>query len=314
MKFYYGYDNDHYTDITDLVFTKCLSDTGIIIPAGDHSRSNIFGDPYYGKGKHILIVDNLGITHIYPGSKEVKIVWKSISEQLSFNLNPKLWWEEIGKHITHPEKKLIELQKHLEINYGTFDDEYIEQLMAIQYIKPNAKVLEIGGNVGRNTLIISTIINDTNNYLVLESDPISAEQLKQNIRVNGFQTNVEASALSQMPLIQKHWDTVPLYDNNIPEGWKQISTITYSEIMKKYNIEFDTLVADCEGALFYILRDEPTILKNITTVITENDYRDIDHKNFVNQLFEMNGLKRVLAQSGGWGPCKDFFYEVWKKE
>lgn len=313
MKFFYGYDNDHYVDITNLVFSRCLSDTGITIPVGDHSRSDIFGDPFYGKGKHILIVDNLGIKHIYPGSKEVKIEWKSISEQLSFNLNPKRWYEQVGKHIANPEERLKQLQKHLEINYGTFDEEYNEQLMAVLYINENAKVLEIGGNVGRNTLIISTLLKDTKNYLVLESDPISADQLNQNIQSNGFHTRVEPAALSKMPLIQKGWDTKPLEGDTIPDGWWQINTITYSDIMKKYNIEFDTLVADCEGALYYILRDEPDMLKNINTVITENDYSDIEHKNFVNQVFEKSGLKRVHAQSGGWGPCRDFFYEVWKR-
>jgi FkbM family methyltransferase len=314
MKFYYGYDDEHYVDVTNLVFSKCFSDNGILIPKGDHERSNIFGDPFYGKGKHILIIDNLGIKHIFPGSKEIKIEWTSISEQLALNSNPKLWYEEVGKFITNPEKRLKELQKHLDISYGTFDDEYFEQYMAIQYINPDAKVLEIGGNIGRNSLIISTILKDSRNYLVLESDPVFADQLKQNIVANGFNTNVEPAALSKMPLIQNYWDTMPLVDNNIPEGWKQISTITYSELMKKYNIQFDTIVADCEGALYYILRDEPSLLNNINTIITENDYRDIEHKNFVNKLFEQNGLKRILYQGGGWGPCSDFFYEVWKKE
>jgi FkbM family methyltransferase len=314
MKFYYGYDDEHYVDVTNLVFSKCFNDNGLIIPSGDHARSNIFGDPFYGKGKHILIIDDLGIKHIYPGSKEIKIEWTSISKQLAINSNPKVWYEEVGKFITNPERKLQELQKHLDISYGTFEDEYFEQLMAIQYINPDAKVLEIGGNIGRNTLIISALLKDTRNYLVLESDPVFADQLTQNIKANGFDTHVEASALSQIPLIQNYWDTTPMIDNIIPNGWKQVSTITYTELMKKYNINFDTIVADCEGALYYILRDEPSILNNVNTVITENDYRDIDHKLFVNNIFKMNGLKRVLYQPGGWGPCKDFFYEVWKKE
>lgn len=314
MKFFYGYDTEHYIDITDLVFSKCFTDKGIFIPQSDHNRANIFGDPYYGHAKHILIVDDLGIKHIFAESKEIRIEWPSISQQLSLYSNPKQWYELVGKFITNPEERLKELQKHFDISFGSLADEYFEQLMAIQFINENSKVLEIGGNIGRNTLIISTILNDSKNLVVLESDPESARMLKHNIRANYYNSNVECAALSQIPLIQKHWDTIPLYDNNIPEGWKQISTITYDELMEKYNINFDTIVADCEGALYYILKDRPDILSNITTVIVENDYHDLDHKLFVDKIFEMNGLKRVLYEAGGWGPCQQFFYEVWKKE
>ena len=83
--------------------------------------------------------------------------------------------------------------------------------------------------------------------------------------------------------------------------------------MNKYNINFDTLVADCEGALYYILRDEPTLLNNINLVIIENDFANLEHKQFVDEQFRSNGLKRVYVSSGGWGPCQEFFYEVWSR-
>jgi hypothetical protein len=60
---------------------------------------------------------------------------------------------------------------------------------------------------------------------------------------------------------------------------------------KKYNIDFDTLVLDCEGAFYYILNDFPEILENIKTIFVENDYNDIEHKNFVDlKLKEANKI------------------------
>lgn len=314
MEVYYGYDDAHYINVTEAVFKKCLKDSGFLIPKTDEARAELFGDPYPGILKHILIVDKFGIYHRFSYSKEVKIEIPSISTQLTTLNSPKLWWEEKGKFIKDPEERLKEMHKHLDIYFGTFSDEYPEQLMATKFIKPDNKVLEIGGNIGRNTLVIATILNDSKNLVSLESDPHNANMLKHNINVNNYNVQVEASALSQHRLIQKGWITQPLFDNTIPDGWSEIATITFDDLNKKYNIQFDTLVADCEGALFHILKDDPSVLTNIKTVIIENDFLDINEKEFVNQVFEMHGLKCVYAESGGWGPCYNFFYEVWKKD
>jgi FkbM family methyltransferase len=314
MQVYYGYDLEHYTDVTNIVFKKCLFDSYILIPRTETERSNIFGDPYYGHLKHILIVDDFGIKHKFAANKEIKIRIDSISSQLTIENNPKLWYDKYGKLITNTNERLTELHKHLELNYGSFLDEYPEQLLSIQYINSDAKVLEIGGNIGRNTLIINSILKDSRNLVTLESSPAIAKQLQENLQINNFDSHIEASALSLVPLIQKGWNTSPLYDNNIPDGWNLISTISFNNLCKKYDIVFDTLVADCEGALYYILKDDPDILNNIHTIILENDFTDISHKEFIDEIFKVKGFTRTDYVEGGWGPCYDFFFEVWKKE
>ena len=81
----------------------------------------------------------------------------------------------------------------------------------------------------------------------------------------------------------------------------------------KYNIEFDTLVLDCEGAFYYILMDMPEILNNIKLIIMENDYYDISKKNYVDEILMKNNFYVDYQESGGWGPCFNNFFEVWKK-
>ena len=95
---------------------------------------------------------------------------------------------------------------------------------------------------------------------------------------------------------------------------KNINIITYDEIKKKYNIVFDTLILDCEGAFYYILMDMPEILENIKLIIMENDYHNIDHKNYIDSILKSNNFYVDYTQSGGWGPCYNNFYEVWKKD
>lgn len=73
----------------------------------------------------------------------------------------------------------------------------------------------------------------------------------------------------------------------------------------------DTLVSDCEGALYYILLDTPELLNGMKTLIVENDYDDIEKKRFVYRIVTEKGFRRVYVKSGGFGPCSAFFFEVW---
>ena len=123
---------------------------------------------------------------------------------------------------------------------------------------------------------------------------------------------VENAALSKRNLIQKGWDTI--VSDIILDGYIKVNTITLEELYNKYNINFDTLVLDCEGAFYYILIDMPEILNNINLIIMENDYHDILHKEYVNSILEQNNFYVDYSEGGGWGPCANNFFEVWKKK
>jgi hypothetical protein len=83
-------------------------------------------------------------------------------------------------------------------------------------------------------------------------------------------------------------------------------------VEKKYQLKFDTLVADCEGGLYYALRDDPDILNNMRLIITENDYPSAEHFEYVITLFKKYGFERVhhhdpaVFNSG-------YFFEVWQR-
>ena len=89
--------------------------------------------------------------------------------------------------------------------------------------------------------------------------------------------------------------------------------MVFDEIEKANDITFDTLVADCEGALYYIIQDEPNMFDNINTIIMENDYHDINQKEFLDNFLLNKSFKRIYVNGGGWGPCAKYFFEVWKK-
>jgi FkbM family methyltransferase len=208
------------------------------------------------------------------------------------------------------EHKLKKLHKKLKIKYGNFNEELPEQEMVVRYLTGDEKVLEIGGNIGRNSLIIASIINN-DNFVSLESDAGISKQLEENRNLNNFKFHIENSALSKRKLIQKGWDTKP--SNVLEDGYKWVNIINLEELNRKYNIVFDTLVLDCEGAFYYILKDMPEILNNIKLIIMENDYHDISHKKYVDSVLKKYYFFCDYTREGGWGCCKNNFFEVWKK-
>jgi FkbM family methyltransferase len=222
-------------------------------------------------------------------------------------------------------KKLEDIQLKLILDYGSISDEYPEQEMAVMYIKPDDFVLEIGGNIGRNSCIIASILNDSKNLVVFESSYTFAQQLKENRDTNNLNFQIENCAISKYDLYQQGWNTKPaneMTDEDYASAyWTKIKTSTWSDIKNKYNnICFNTLVADCEGALYYILHDEPTFLENFKKIIIENDFQDYNHKLFVDVEFKKFNFKRVYVKALSdmhmliFDKVREFFYEVWVKQ
>ena len=211
------------------------------------------------------------------------------------------------------QETLLNIHNQLIINHGNKYDEYPEQLLSVMFVNPNDYVLELGGNIGRNSCVIGKILKDSNNLLVIESDPLSVSKLEENKNINSLSFKIEGSAISKIPLIQNEWNTKPQINDVVPEDWKIVNTITWNELKLKYNMNFNVLVVDCEGALYYMLKDEPEFLNGFETIIIENDFTDIKHKEFVDEEFKRYNFKSIFKISGGFGPCYNYFYEVWKK-
>lgn len=295
IKIYYGII-DNKIDVTDICFKHLLRNNIITIPSGDNNRLVYFGDPLYGILKSIFILFNDIITQ-YEHFCSIKI---NLIENNVIVIN--------NNDIDY---KTSNIQSKLKINYGSFNEELPEQKMVVRYLTGKEKVLEIGGNIGRNSLIIASILDEQTNLVTLESDGSIAKQLQENRNINNYTFNIENSALSNRKLIQRGWDTIP--SDDLIDGWKWVNTITFTELKNKYNIEFDTLVLDCEGAFYYILQDIPEILNGINLIIMENDYWDINKKQTIDNILHQNNFYVDYVESGGWGPCYNNFYEVWKR-
>lgn len=308
MKFgvWYGIEN-YWKDVTCIV-REWIDDKTLTIPKGDHQRAAILGDHMPNILKNIkVIIDNKET--IYKADETVTI---TLPGDYSEICSPKFWYD---KNITEPEEILKHIHQNLLFSGGSMLQEYPEQLMAVRFIRSDAKVLEIGSNIGRNTLTIATILDDDTNLVTLECNPKSVKILLKNRNDNRYSFHIEDAALSKRRLIQKGWHTMPS-DVDLPQ-YNVVKIIDFRELGGKYKIKFDTLVLDCEGAFYYIIKDMPEILENITLIVMENDYFDLNHKQTIDKMLIESGFKVIFTQALIWeghAPCcKEFFYEVWKK-
>lgn len=320
MNIKYGAQNK-YIDITQLF----KDEETILIPACDDVRSILFGDPIFKVEKHILITDDFDRQMMFvsemgvlfskspDGVYDLTYVTHDVQRERDFVFHhPALT----------PVAKLAYLHTNLIINYGTMSEEYVEQVMAMMWIPRDAHVLELGGNIGRNSCVIGNILTDSSHLVTMECDPVSAAHLKENRDFNNLHFFVETAALSKQKLIQRFWNTKP-WDGVSPieNGWSPVSTMSWSDVQLKHSsLKFDTLVADCEGALYYILQDEPDFFKNFKRVLVENDYLEESHKAFVDEKLREAGMGVVFSEplpstdpnfSKFPKVCSSKFYETW---
>ena len=295
MIFEYG-ELDNYIDVTPLVNLHFSNEEEYFIPSSDARRAGAFGDPLYGVLKKMRVTD--GDTVVYYDSEEPVLIKKGIP------LNP-----------LSPKKILDDIHSKIICHGGSIRDEYPEQLFTSVFIKPTDRVIELGANIGRNTLLISSILEDSANLVTFETMKDSAQTLELNKVSNKFDFHIENAAVSKNKVIQSGWDSFTV-SNSIatPPGFVEVNTITFEQVLEKYKLDFNVLVADCEGALYNILMEEPNFLKNIETIIVENDYDTTAKKQKVDEIYKENGFVCICKRHLFFrGEDRDDFYAVWKK-
>lgn len=318
IRFFYG-ANKTFTDVTSEVRANCLCGDRVYIPAGDTGAA-FFPDPLPGIAKGIFVVrqDRGVFTGQMYGPDER--IWLSLREdEYEPRLDRPIKKIKLPRPALNTGEIMAFFHSQLEFAGGELWQEWVEQTNCIDFLDPAAKVLELGAGFGRNTMMISCILNDESNFVTLECNASSVEVLRKNRTANNFRFHIEPAALSYRKLMYSPELALTVPGEELRHGYEWINTITVEEINAKYSIDFDTLVADCEGALYYILQDNPNLLDNIRTVILESDYLEAEHKWAVEAIFKRFGLQKV--KSWRMEPptadlpreCMDSFWEVWRR-
>ena len=195
-----------------------------------------------------------------------------------------------------------------------------EQIMACKHIEEDDVVLELGGSIGRNSCVINYILKNKTNHVVVEPSQREMAELKYNRQVNNFGFHIEESAISKVPLYSKEWYTI----KTPQKGYVKVPTISYEDLIAKYNLSFTALVIDNEGNFVDNLKDFPTILDGIKKLIIEHDFNSNSDLNYFNKIMTSNGFTMVdkHLKTDIYGPkmkwrdgvrTDPIFVSVWKR-
>lgn len=305
MKILYGVAGGPYANVTT---SPAAQRDVVFIPATDLTRSKLFGvDPMPGRVKHVLVTDDCGVTKTLHVARGGTLLYRNDAGAFDWACDP---WVTTRQR-KHPDQILaaVHASLHFQGNAaGGLEAEFPEQVMIARFLDPEATVVEFGGNAGRSSLVAASLLTSDRRLVVFESDPVSAALLGRNRQANGFQFQVVAAAASKTPLFQCGWVVSPVQT----AGAAPIRTTSLAE--EAPHLVFDTVIADCEGALTAIFRDFPDLVPPLGTVILENDFTVPGDKEAVDDTLRAAGLGPVFSQAGGWGLYRDKFFEVWCRE
>jgi FkbM family methyltransferase len=177
--------------------------------------------------------------------------------------------------------------KRVDTNYF----EKPEQDLAKQYIRENDVVLELGGRYGSVSCIINSKLNCKTNQVVVEPDERVWAALERNKTVNNCNFHIIKGFLSGKKLgltAIDSWDgygttSVESVDSSIP-------SMTLDEVKAKYGLNFNVLVADCEGFLETFFDENPTFYDNLRLILFEADYTEKCNYDKIRNALRLKGF------------------------
>lgn len=195
--------------------------------------------------------------------------------------------------------------------------ETIEQFLVNKYIEANDIVLELGARYGTVSCAINKKINNPLNQVSVEPDRRVISALKKNRDINNCKFHIVYGFISNNKLSLERTDHLCQGNQNL-KGYGStfvedkssiIQSYKLSEIQKNHNLEFNSLVADCEGYLEKFLLENPNLYKKLNKIIFEEDYGDKCNYNQIKlKLKRYNFIEKEYLSDG------KIFHSVWLKK
>ena len=184
--------------------------------------------------------------------------------------------------------------------YGNIIDidniERYEQDLANEFIEENDIVFELGARYGSVSCVINSKLICKTNQVVVEPDERVWDALERNKKINNCEFNIIKGFVSNKKLALTNLEDCDggYGATYIEEDNSTIPSYTMEEIMEKYDLIFNVLVADCEGFLEVFFDENPTFYDTLRLIIFEADYPDkCDYTKIENNLLE-KGFTQIL--------------------
>jgi len=201
--------------------------------------------------------------------------------------------------------------KYKDENGKTIDNSSVEkpeQYLADIYIPRDATVLEMGARYGTVSCVINKRLKDPTRQVSVEPDERVLKALEKNKKRNKCEFNILYGTVSNTPVKLTKLDSWDGYGTTgEKDETSSIPHYSISELEEKYNLKFDTLVADCEGCLEVFFDENTEFIKKLKIVFIEKDYPEKTNYRKVTNFLKNNNFDRIV---GG----QNLQHEIWKKQ
>lgn len=186
--------------------------------------------------------------------------------------------------------------EHLEVD---------EQYLADNLISEDDVVLELGARYGSVSCIINSNLNNKTNQVVVEPDERVWDALERNRIANNCSFHIVKGFISNKKLDLTNLDVCAggYGATFVESGNTRIPSYSLDEIKKKYNLEFNVLVADCEGFLETFFDENPRFYDTLRLIIFEADYPEKCNYDKIRNTLMQKGFMKII----------DGFQNVWIK-
>jgi FkbM family methyltransferase len=183
--------------------------------------------------------------------------------------------------------------------------EKIEQDLAAQYVEENDVVLELGARYGSVSCVINSKLTCKTNQVVVEPDERVWGALEKNKRANKCEFHIVKGFVSSKQLRLTNLDDYcgGYGSTAVEDTSSTIPSFTLESILRTYGLQFNVLIADCEGYLEQFFDENPTFYDGLRLIIFEADYLEKCNYDKIRTTLTEKGFSNLLKG----------YQNVWKK-
>jgi FkbM family methyltransferase len=174
--------------------------------------------------------------------------------------------------------------------------EKMEQDLAKFFVQPDDIVLELGARYGSVSCIINSKLTNKRNQVVVEPDDRVWSALERNKEANNCEFHIIKGFISSKKLglvnLNDHFKGYAA--TFVEQNESNIPSFTLDEIKNMYNLNFNVLVADCEGFLEEFFDQNPSFYDGLKTIIFEADYPEKCNYTKIRNTLQEKGFRRVI--------------------
>ena len=192
--------------------------------------------------------------------------------------------------------KLMDIKNEIGNQVNTLYYECDEQNLAKQYIESGDIVLELGARYGSVSCVINSKLSCKTNQVSVEPDDRVWDALERNKVANGCEFNIVKGFISSKKLGLSELNDYEGYGTtSVEQPDSSIPSFSLDQIKEKYNLEFNVLVADCEGFLETFFNENPECYKKMRLIIFEADCPHKCNYDKIRSLLKDDGFTEILG-------------------